>query len=350
MKLLPLPEPTSGEFEGRTLEEALQLAYQELGTEALLRCWKVRRGGIFGFFARESFVAGLTPPASATVRPKGGGSSRSRRGGQEHATPQAPSHLYDLVEATRDEVTLGADLALESDFSKVLAQAEEALVSAAADRITPPLPSSEPVQDDRERIEGLRANLAGLGVPADYLPEESETLDALARSLAKLPSPAPMVKVAGSLLVVVGSQREALAAAQHVVANLGLDASDLIVGDPTSSGRQRVMRRRSGKKMTVLVVQASLSSRGIDQIATWIDRLKPDYVLGAVPATVKPSDFSRWQSKLGRIDALALSRVTDTTSMAELMGTIPIALLDGAPASTLRWVALLLNSMLEREH
>lgn len=373
MKLLPWPETTPGEFEGRTFEEALQLARQELGTEAVIRCWKVRRGGLFGFFAKETFVAGLNQPAGATARTKGARTARLRRGGQEKSTPEvsSPIFLYDLVEATKDEVTLGSDMALDRDFAKVLAQAEAVLISATqtdsvasavprseqipdegervkADLSKKPLSESQQLPDESDRVEGLRANLASLGVPSDYLPDESETLNALRRSLAKLPSAAPMS--ASSLIVVVGSRRDALAAAQQVAANLGLDASSLIVGEQTTSLRQRVMRRRSAKKTTVLVVEASLRSRDLAQVATWIDQLKPDYVLGAVPATAKRSDFEGWHAQIGRMDALALSRMTETMSLVELMGVLPIALLDGAPASTLRWVAALLNSMPEHEH
>jgi len=340
VKLLPWPEATSEEFEGRTYDEALQLARQELGTEVVIRCWRVRRGGVFGFFARESFVAGLTVPEGAEPL-------NLRRRRKEQSTPEVLSHLDDLVEATTDEVTLGSDLALESDFSKVLAEAEAVLVDAVAtERTPPPTPSVQPIDVPVAEVEGLSASLAALGVPSDYLPE-AQTLDALVSSLATLPAAAPMA--ADSLVVVVGSRREALAAAGHVVANLDLTASDLIVGERTASLRARVLRRRSAKKMTVLVVEASLRSRDLDQVATWIDQLEPDYVLGAVPATSKRADFERWHGQLGRIDALALSRFTSTTSVGELMGTLPIALLDGAPASTLQWVALLLNSKLEGE-
>lgn len=67
MALWSRPEPPdpgtgTGEFEGRTAEEALMLARAALGPTAELRCWKTRRGGVAGFFATEVYVAGLTPP------------------------------------------------------------------------------------------------------------------------------------------------------------------------------------------------------------------------------------------------------------------------------------------------
>lgn len=340
MKLLQLSKTTSGEFEGRTFDEALRLARQELGAEALIRCWRVRRGGVFGFFAKESFVAGLTAPAGAEP-------SRQRGGGQEESTPEAPSHLYDLVEATTDEVTLESDLDLDRDFSRVLAEAEAALIDAV-ESTEVLVPNGQPIDSAAEQFEGLSASLARLGVPSDYLPD-IETLDALAHSLATLPSAPPMTKVEGSLLVVVGPRRDALATAHHALANLDLDASDLIAGERSSSVRQRVKRRQGTKKMTVLVVEASMRSRELDQIASWIEKLKPEYVLAALPATVKRPDFERWHAQLGRVEALALSRPTESTSLGEWMGHTPIAMLDGAQATTLRWVTLLLNAKMEGE-
>ena len=50
------------QFEGRTAEEAVARARKALGDSDALRCWKTRKGGVGGFFAREVYVASLTPP------------------------------------------------------------------------------------------------------------------------------------------------------------------------------------------------------------------------------------------------------------------------------------------------
>ena len=61
----------TAQFEGRTAEEAVARARAALGDSGALRCWKTRRGGVGGFFAKEVFVAGLTPPpGSETTRSK----------------------------------------------------------------------------------------------------------------------------------------------------------------------------------------------------------------------------------------------------------------------------------------
>ena len=61
------------QFEGRTAEEAVARARKALGDSEALRCWKTRKGGVGGFFAREVFVASLTPPPGSES-PSGKGS------------------------------------------------------------------------------------------------------------------------------------------------------------------------------------------------------------------------------------------------------------------------------------
>ncbi len=153
----PMDADVSGttQFEGRTAEEAVARARAALGDSSALRCWKTRRGGVGGFFAKEVFVAGLTPPpGSETMRgkasrakpgPTGGDAahalapdapqqdgvlpaSASGPNGQDgQDTPGPDDHLSRLVEATSDQVSLGS-LAIPAEaFDAVLAEAQAAL-------------------------------------------------------------------------------------------------------------------------------------------------------------------------------------------------------------------------------
>jgi hypothetical protein len=152
----PLDADVSGttQFEGRTAEEAVARARAALGDDGALRCWKTRRGGVGGFFAKEVFVAGLTPPpGSETTRSK---ASRAERGEARGGPNRAPGsgaapydgttraagqvrrgskdksvgpedHLSGLVEATSDQVSLRS-LAIPAEaFDEVLAEAQAAL-------------------------------------------------------------------------------------------------------------------------------------------------------------------------------------------------------------------------------
>jgi hypothetical protein len=345
------------------------MARAEFGSDAPVRCWKTRSGGVLGFFAREAFVAGITPPAGAikavkTPRPAKAlreADARDAPTGQPELAPSPPepeSHtqavdqesLAQLVEGTSDEVSLGAVPVPAAVFSEVLAEAQAAVngTDVGAHPQWAPPRGAVPVLVGPERIDGLRHSLAGIGVPVSYRPKEPEaTLDGLARALATLPVAPAVPTDGGSVLVVVGAVRDAQAAAQALLAQLDLPSSDLLTVDRTDAGRQKVSRRRSSNKVTVLVVEASLRARDLAAAASWIEQVKPDYVLGAVAATAKRSDVEHWRARVGRLDALALSRLANTASPGELMGLLPIAFLDGEEASTLRWVLTLLRTKLE---
>jgi hypothetical protein len=365
VKLPQRPDSVAGQqFEGRTPEEAVKMARAEFGRDAPVRCWKTRSGGVLGFFAREAFVAGISPPAGAikavkTPRPaKESRQARETRDTVETLTlsselgprPEQAS-LSQLVEDTSDELTLESAPVPAAVFSEVLAEAQAA-VNGTDLAGHPPWPAplnAVPALPGPERLDGLDDSLAGIGVPVAYRPKGPEaTLDGLAHALTALPVPPPVPTDGGSVIVVVGPAREAQAAAGALAARTGLAASDLMSVERTDAGRQRVARRRSSNKVTVVVIDASLRARHLAAVASWIEQVKPDHVVGAVPATAKRADVEHWRAQVGPLHALALSRLGDTASPGELMGLLPIALLDGEEASTLRWVFTLLGATLER--
>jgi len=151
----PMEADMSGtaQFEGRTAEEAVARARAALGEAGALRCWKTRRGGVGGFFAKEVFVAGLTPPPGsgetrgrasrlrpgqkrggpdsagvADAAPQAGTTSVSAVGpgprGMEDRSAGPEDHLSRLVESTSDQVSLAIPA---EAFNEVLAEAQAAL-------------------------------------------------------------------------------------------------------------------------------------------------------------------------------------------------------------------------------
>jgi hypothetical protein len=371
VKLPPRPESAPGQFEGRTPAEAVQLARAEFGRDAPVRCWKTRTGGVLGFFAREAFVAGISPPAGAVKavktprpakEPKEPKEAREAREAREAGAavppelapppPPARASLSELVEDTSDELTLGSAPVPAAVFSEVLAEAQAAVNGAdlLEHRAWPaPAVKATPVHAPPAWVEGLDDSLVRIGVPVEYRPPASEaTLDGLARALATLPVAPAVPSDGGSVIVVVGAGRDAQVAAGAVVERLGLESSVLLPVECTDVGRQRVARRRSSNKVTVLVVEATLRSRRLATVASWLEQVKPDFVLGAVPATAKRADVAHWGAQVGPLQALALSRLAHTASPGELMGLLPITSLDGEEASTLRWVHTLLGATMAR--
>ena len=159
----------TAQFEGRTAEEAVSRARAALGDAGALRCWKTRRGGVGGFFAREVFVASLTPPPGSeaargrAARAEPDKKSRVRRrnpvvdGTKSTSVPDPirradeeqpvwpDDHLFGLVEATSDQVSLRSLRIPDEAFDEVLAEAEAALArEAEADELSTPLPSATP--------------------------------------------------------------------------------------------------------------------------------------------------------------------------------------------------------------
>lgn len=365
MKFLQQSESMPTEFQGLTAEEAVQRARIALGHDAPVRCWKTRRGGVLGFFSKEIFVAGVNEPAGAHKRPKLDRtiSSRARDRSVDGATSglrgsagfELQPLLADLVESTHDELTVEGVLVSQTAFRDVLAEAEAALVDLAV--------TSEPVLDVMRQVqlaelrvpeesrhdEQLRSVLVALGVPSEYRSTEAVlTFDDVASSLENLPRSAPVPRDEGSVIVVVGARRDAQQSAQRLVEELELTVADLITFENTAACRQRVNRRRASRKSSVIVLEASTRLRELSEIAQQLEKLRPDFVLGAVPATLKRTDVEYWRTQLGRMDALALTRWATTASPAELMGTLPIMYVDGRRASTIRWMVLILEEMERR--
>lgn len=84
------PTPESKTFEAPTVEEALVAAAEEFGPGVeVLDAQKRRRGGVFGFFARESF--------EVTARPRRVAAAESPRAEPTGAAPAPPAPSFDAV-------------------------------------------------------------------------------------------------------------------------------------------------------------------------------------------------------------------------------------------------------------
>jgi hypothetical protein len=346
-----LLESAPGEFVGRSAEEAVERARSILGAEVKVRCWKTRRGGVLGFFAREVFVAGVKEPQGTSKAPPRTEDPALRRSLIDATAPT----LDALVAATSDEVTFGSNDPAAEDhaFRDVLAQAEAALNDAVFDdaawllddaAVAPAIVSDAPRSD----LDAFRASLETLGLPLAYRPSSYESvLDGLARSLAALPVPTALPSSPGAVIAVVGSRRDARTAAQEVATSLELDESDVIVSCDDPAVRRRIARRKRSARVTVVVLEAAVRGRTFDSAREELARMAPDYVLGVVGATLKCADVERWRSEL-RIDALALRRWDDTETPAELLAALPVYSVDGAVMSTMRWLSLLLSTFVDR--
>jgi len=455
------------QFEGRTAEEAVARARAALGDAGALRCWKTRRGGVGGFFAKEVFVAGLTPPPGSEAtrsrasraqpgEPRSGSddsahhaapydgttraAGRFRRGSKDKSVGPE-DHLSGLVEATSDQVSLRS-LAIPAEaFDEVLAEAQAALtresegkgvtipraledplqqafateepgvsepesalpddsgagvpsdrgepaIAAIASESsdpgerpasappakkasrpkpkvgrTPPVPRSPAATKHQQRsrparIPDLRPGLRGLGVPVSYLPRGQRlSLDQLAAAIGTLPVSPALPTRTGAVVVVVSSELNLDRTVDLLTAELSLGQRDVLRfgGSPGAArlrtadlssaegarlGRQIARRRASGRTSLLAVDAAPGAPLGRD-LRGLLEQVGPDYVLAAVGAHCKRVDVEHWAGELPGVDALALWDLSRTQTPAELLGVLPIAFVDGEPASSLAWTLLL---------
>jgi len=112
----------------------------------------------------------------------------------------------------------------------------------------------------------------------------------------------------------------------------------LLVRSPEDAGERAPDWRRS--RPAIVAVDAPVTTTERSWAASMIASLQPGAVWGVVDSTCKPEDIAAWAEILGRVDALALENVAASVSPAAALGAgLPVARLDGQPATAARWVA-----------
>ncbi|HTZ09375.1 MAG TPA: hypothetical protein VMB72_09900 [Acidimicrobiales bacterium] len=181
----------------------------------------------------------------------------------------------------------------------------------------------------------------------------------LVEVFGRMPVAPPLPRRPGSLLVVAGPRSRAQALAAALAIEVGADPGDVPVAslDPeagTAAGDRLVVRgaeeagelapgwRRS--KVAVVAVDAPLAGTHRPWALHLIAALRPTMVWGVVDATCKAEDMRAWAEDIGGIDAVALYDVDATVSPTAALATgIPVARLDGRPASAARWTATVVD-------
>jgi hypothetical protein len=235
----------------------------------------------------------------------------------------------------------------------------EETVSATAGAPTAPAPLAPMTPAD------VVSRLETLGVPRRFL-GASFTDDvavhgayaALTHALALRLSKAPeLPSGAGEVLFVVGPGVETLRAAQSLAASLRLDPDrvqwatrgDLAGLAPKASRMTTVetaidRRQEAADAGTVTIVAVDAPLR---TDAYWMSQMlaiwSPVAVWAVVEATRKPEDLEPWIDGLPRVDALVVQDTDLSADPAAVLRQValPVALLDGVPATPHRWASLL---------
>lgn len=207
-------------------------------------------------------------------------------------------------------------------------------------------------------------DLRMLGVPEQYLPKQTalgDIYNRLVSAFRELPKPSALPTGQGSVIAVAGWRKAAIATAHDLAIRLGLDPADIVIasahGNDLASARERTItsaqqateQRRSWRwrdHPTIVVVDAALGTKDVDWASSVMRGLAPNTVWGVVDATRKSDDIADWGSRLGGMDAFAVvgSNVTRTPASVLEIG-VPVALVDGEPATADRWATLLTNKL-----
>jgi hypothetical protein len=230
----------------------------------------------------------------------------------------------------------------------------------------PPHRPATPAPTPQERAvepapDPIGTSLARLGLPPELEPAGDDLRRSLLDQLARLPRPPALPTTRGTVVAVIGSRAAADEVARRLCSRIGADpvtiatlttrrrrASDAELTTPAEvTDHRRSWRRRP--LPTVAVVDAP-PGRPSCWASDVLAALEPTVVWGVVEASRKVEDIAAWSEDLGGLDALCVNGLDDTvTPAAPLRAGLPVALIDGHPATPERWADVLLTHLKESQ-
>lgn len=199
-----------------------------------------------------------------------------------------------------------------------------------------------------------RAALAELGVPADLLAATGEGPVELSRLLAAVPAAPPLPRDPGTVLVVAGPPEDATRVADLLALRTGA-GTVVAAGDAEPAGGPRLATAAAAQRwrasgpdpdgVTVVALGVRPGRPREEAAAEVLAALAPDQAWGVVDARSKTRDCARWIATVGArrgLDALAVGGLFDTSEPGTVLGLgVPVAWIDGVPASRVAWAAAL---------
>jgi hypothetical protein len=193
------------------------------------------------------------------------------------------------------------------------------------------------------------------------VPTGEDTATGLLRALSTLPVAAPLSRAAGDVVAVVGERHAALALARTIAAELGLAHDEVVLASEHDDGEDLPLgcllptlpavadercSARWRRRPTIVVIDTPVRPGASTFGRRALEALEPTTTWGAVAAATKPEDVRAWSDSLGGLDAVAVDGLDLTSTPASILGTgIPVARLDGRPASPALWTALLMERL-----
>jgi hypothetical protein len=317
----------------------------------------VRRGGLFGFFARE------VHRAAYRIRPH-----------QDlPAIDSTPSDPFDDLIAEADEAETESE---PIDFAHVL-QAITSRDETVAGQTEIQVPSNVTELKGNARAKlAMLMKLREVGVPVTINPrgEAHGIYEAMEQILAELPEAPAVPRLAGEIVALVGELSPTLRTAASIAALLRIDETEIVIaglnGHPVTNVLGGGPRAAESVNLPVINTVTDAARRGFELtaqdrpaivvIATDTVDSDPDDIWAAgilralqptaawlvVDATRKPEDNRSALLRIGAVDAIAVHSAQLSASPATVWDLgLPIALLDGRPATTFAWSGLLFGAL-----
>lgn len=227
--------------------------------------------------------------------------------------------------------------------------------------LTAPAPSQGAPGRDRFANDGP---LAALGLPGWLRPTElggKRLGEALTASLAALPSPPRPPAGPGQVTVLAGPLHLCLPAARRIAEDAGISPAGVVLassGDDFSSHctqvrsiaavKRRMREWREAREPVFVALATPVGTRGLAWATSILIALQPDAVWGVVSATTKGADCTEWAKRLG-VEAVVVEEADASGSPATVLEMgIPVATVDGRPATAELWAALLVEKLVRR--
>ncbi|MGH8890996.1 MAG: hypothetical protein ACRDV3_14710 [Acidothermaceae bacterium] len=227
-----------------------------------------------------------------------------------------------------------------------------------------PRPSKMPARRPTQQALSLR-DLRDIGLPRDLLPtrEDGDLLGVLVSALRALPSAPVAPTGAGEIFAVVGEGEGAWDAGVQLARSLDLDERSVVYVTAGNAPAKvaparrvtaidqlsvRADRWRKRATPTVAVVDAPMNVKAARWNRQALATLDAEAVWLVVPATRKTDDVARWASRLGRTDGLVVTDVDASSDPASVLQLgMPVAWLDGKPATPGAWAGLIVDRLVE---
>jgi hypothetical protein len=213
--------------------------------------------------------------------------------------------------------------------------------------------------------ENSRRSLTDLGVPNALLPVgyDGDLLSALVTALRALPPLPKPPQRPGDVFAVVGDGQGAWDAGVQLALSMGLDERAVFLVSQSNAMARVPAARRLGSveqieaklerwhhksTATIVVVDAPMTPTAADWNREVLEVLEPTASWLVVPATRKTGDVAEWAKRLGPADGLVITEVAASRDPASVLCLgIPVAWLDGRPATAGAWAGLLVERLVE---